>query len=121
MLSARAVEGLLSAPPEKRYKSFLNTVTDLEEIWFISGKSGYSSIDIDGYIHILVFPRKEFCEILMSDDERPYSMEVHDFLGKFHSSDENIRFMVFPTKENSCIVTSHQLCEDIAAYLEEIE
>lgn len=121
MLSEHAVEGLMAASPEKRYKSFLNTVTDLEEVWFLSGKAGYATIDIDGYVHVLIFPRREFCEILMSDDERPSSMEIHDFVESCQSLDENIRFMVFPTKENSYIVTSSRLCEDIAAYLEAIE
>ena len=35
VLSEKAIEGLINASPEKRYKSFLNTVTDLEMIWIM--------------------------------------------------------------------------------------
>jgi len=119
--SKAALQGLLKAPPEKRYKSFLNTVADLEVVWFLSSEQGYATYDFDGFIHVLVWPRKEFCDFMMSEDEKPECMGIRDFLEKCRTLDEPIRFMVFPTQIDSYVVTVTQLCADIEAHLEEIE
>ena len=121
MLNDKALNGLIKASPEKRYKSFLNTITDLEEVWLLISKEGYALIELDGLMHVLVWPRKEFCEFLLSEGEKPISIEIHDFLNKCRSLDKTLRFMVFPTETDSYVVTAERLCEDIQAHLEEIE
>lgn len=121
MLSDAAIQGLLHAPPEKRYKSFLNTVADLQEIWLLVTKEGYATLDSDGFINVLVWPREEICSIYKSDSEEAVSMEVHSFIEKCKDLEDDIRFMVFPTDENTIIVTAQQLCKDIEDHLLEIE
>lgn len=121
MLSEKAINGLIKASPEKRYKNFLNTVTDLEEVWLLYSENGYATADFDGFIHILLWPQKEFCKYNISKDKKPCSLEIHEFLEKCKDLDNSIRFMVFPTDINSYVVTAEQLCSDITEHLEEIE
>lgn len=121
MLTEKAFNGLIKASPEKRYKNFLNTVADLEEVWLLYSEDGYVTIDFDGFIHILLWPQKEFCECFMSENEKPLSIETHEFLEKCKDLDSTIRFMVFPTDINSYVVTAKQLYSDITEHLEEIE
>ena len=121
MLNEKAINGLTKASPEKRYKNFLNTVTDLEEVWLLSSKNGYATVEFDGFIHILLWPQKEFCKCVFSEDEKPCSFEIHEFLEKCKNLDNSIRFMVFPTEVDSYVVTAEQLYSDIAEHLEEIE
>lgn len=121
MLTEKAIIGLMKAPAEKRYKSFLNTVTDIEEVWFLCSTNGYATFDAEGFVHVLIWPRKEFAQHFISDGENAVSMEIHEFLEKCKSLDDSVRFMVFPTDLDSYVVTTHQLCHDIQEYLEELE
>ena len=84
MIDNKALEGMRKASPEKRYKNFLNTVTDLEKVWLLSSKDGCVTFDVDGFVHVMLWPRKEFCEFLMTPEEIPISMEIHDFLAVVH-------------------------------------
>lgn len=121
MLNPKAIEGLIKSSPEKRYRNFLNTVTDLEEVWLLCSEEGYATYDMDGIIHVLIWPRKEFCECFRSIDEKVVSIEIHDFLKYCKEIDNNIHFMVFPTNNDTYIVTLDQLYVDIMEHLDEIE
>lgn len=121
MLNSKAMNGLLNAPPDKRYKSFLNTVADLQEVWLLSSQDGEATLTLNGFIHVLLWPREEFCRLMMTHDQETMPIEVHDFLEKCKKLDNSTRFMVFPTKENSYIVTAEQLCRDIQDHLDEVE
>ena len=116
----RALQGLLKASPEKRYKSFLATAADTEEIWFLSSEDGEVMLEADGYIHLLVWPRKEFAEMFRQDGEEAASVEVHEFIEQCETQ-EDIRFMVFPNDKDCYIVDAEKLAEDLNAALEEVE
>ena len=120
-MNEKRLQGMMSAPPDKRYKSFLTTVADLEEVWLLSSEDGYATFDADGYIHLLVWPRKEFAELFKGNDEEVISMEIHEFVEQCKTIEENVRFMVFPTNDNSYVVDAGKLVDDINAYLEEVE
>lgn len=121
MLNEKAIEGIMKAPPEKRYKSFLNTVADLEEVWFLSSKDGFATFDANDVKYVLIWPREEFCKYLISEGEKPSSMEIHEFLKKCVNLKASVRFMVFPTKLDSFVTTAEKLCMDIRACLDEVE
>ena len=106
-MNEKQLQGLMKASPEKRYKSFLTTVVDLEEVWLLSSEEGYATFDADGFIHLLIWPRKEFAELFKGNDEEVISMEIHEF--------------VFPTNDNSYVVDAEKLMDDINACLEEVE
>ena len=121
MLNKNAIEGLINSTPEKRYKSFLNTVTDLEEVWLLCSNEGYATFDEDGFINVLLWPQKEFCDYFISNNEEAVSIEIHDFLEKCKELDDTIRFMIFPTNVDSYVVTIEKLCLDIQEHLDELE
>lgn len=120
-MNERGLNGLLNTSPEKRYKSFLTTVADLEEVWLLSSDEGYATFYADNYIHLLIWPRKEFAEMFKEDDEKVISIEVHKFIEQCEAVDENVRFMVFPTDKDSYVITAENLINDINDYLDEIE
>lgn len=118
MLSEKAIKGLISATPEKRYKSFLNTVTDTETVWVGSPKSQDYTTGEDGFSYIPLWPQQEF---VISYVETHYPIEIHDFVEKCIELDDTTRFSVFPTENNTYIVTAKKLCQDIIKHLEELE
>ena len=120
-MNEKQLQGLMKASPEKRYKSFLTTVVDREEVWLLSSEEGYATFDADGFIHLLIWPRKEFAELFKGNDEEVISMEIHEFVEQCKTVEENIRFMVFPTNDNSYVVDAEKLMDDINACLEEVE
>ncbi len=120
-MNEKQLQGVMSASPEKRYKSFLTTVADLEAVWLLSSEEGYATLDVDGFIHLMIWPRKEFAELFKGNDEEVMSMEIHEFVEQCKTVEENIRFMVFPTNDNSYVVDAEKLIGDINAYLEEVE
>ena len=101
--------------------SQMNTVSDLGEVWLLLSKEGYAMLEIDGFAHLLAWPRKEFCAFLASKNDIPTSMEIHKFLEECDKLDKYTRFMIFPTESNSYVVTTEELCEDIREHLEQIE
>ena len=120
MLNKKAIEGLLKTTPEKRYNSFLNTVTDREEVWgLISSDQNALAVNDDGCI--LLWSYKEFCELMLSPGYKPKAIEVHDFLEQCKALDHSVGFSIFPTKENSYVVSAEQLCSDIQEHLDELE
>lgn len=116
--------GILNASAEKRYRSFLNTAADGEEVWMLSGKDGYITMDIDGVIYLLVWPGKEYA-VHFSGEDTPISIEVHDFVEQceelLREPEQNIQFMVFPSQNDGYIVDSFTLMEDLLEELERLE
>lgn len=120
-MNNKQFEGLINAAPEKRYRSFLNTVADREEIWFIMSDEGILMTEIEEIEYMLVWPRKEFCSFMLIDeDERAISMEIHEFIEKCNDVGD-LHFMVFPTEKDTYIVHKDELIEDILEYLQEVE
>lgn len=113
--------GMMNASPEKRYKSFLTAAADLEEVWLLSSEDGYATADIEGNIHLMIWPHKEFAEAFQEENEEIISMEVHEFVEMCETSEEDMRFMVFPTDKDCYIVDAEQLINDIRESLEEVE
>ena len=120
-MNEKGLLGLLNSSPEKRYKSFLSTVADLEEVWLLFSKEGYATFDEDDFVHLLVWPRQEFAEMFKSENEEVVSIEVHKFIEQCETVEENVRFMVFPTNTDSYVVTAEKLINDINEALEEVE
>ncbi len=120
MLNQKAIEGLLKSAPEKRYKSFLTTAADREEVWGLLAADETSlAVGNDGCI--CLWPYREFCELMMEPEERPGAIEIHDFLEWCEALDPSVGFNVFPTRENAYVVSREQLCTDMQKYLDEVE
>lgn len=120
-MNEKGLFGLVNASPEKRYKSFLAAVADSEEVWLLSSEDGFATFDADGFIHLLIWPRKEFAEMFKDKNEEATSIEIHRFLEQCEKTEDNIRFMVFPTDKDSYVATAEKLINDISASLDEVE
>lgn len=114
-------DGILKASPEKRYKNFIATVADREEVWMLSNDDGYASID-DDYINLFVFPEKEYAEVFC-DGEIPVSINIHDFCDRCSELDpkSKVRFMVSPNGTNAFVVDVEKMFNDITEALDRIE
>lgn len=120
MLNEKAIAGLLEASPEKRYKSFLNMVADLEAIW-LSSSTAQALHTVDMVTCMSLWPCQEICELMLPTGQEAMSIEIHDFLEQCTALDDTVSFMVFPTNKNSYKVTVQQLCLDIQEHLDELE
>ena len=61
-------KGLWNTTAEKRYKHFITYAVDYESAWLLSNEDGFATIDVDGYIHLLVWPSKEFAVAFCEKD-----------------------------------------------------
>lgn len=114
--------GIWNAPARKRYKHFKTYVADWGSAWMLSNEDGFATMDFDGYIHLLVWPSKEFAMEFDSEDT-PVEIEVHDFCQRCEEmkGQKEIRCMVFPNHVDGYIVETEELLNDILEELELIE
>ena len=120
MLNEKAINGLLRATPEKRYKSFLNTVADWEEV-FVGVTPIEKIFATDDKGCILLWSHREICELMISSNQIPRAIDIHDFLEYCGSIGDSTMFSIFPTNENSYIVSAKQLILDVNKHLDEVE
>lgn len=119
------VEWLMNATPEKRYRSFLSSVAEGNDIWYLFGREGgFMRFEDDGYIDVPLWAYSEFSDYFKSfigadSDATPHSHTVTEFFAMADALDEYVRFMVFPTKKDAYTVTCKQLCEDLQKALDE--
>ena len=83
---------------------------------------GFTTIDADGYIHLLVWPEKEFA-VAFSKEDTPIEMAIHEFceLCENIMGEGNVRFMVFPTDKDAWIISVEELLNDLTEELERVE
>jgi len=114
---------IMNASPEKRYKNFITTVADKCYVWVLRTSSGYATHVIDNVIHLLVWPLREYAEYYANRGEEAEGIEIHDFIGRCESmsKDENVRFMVFPTKIDAYLSPIDEVEKDIKYQLSLIE
>lgn len=115
------IEGLLSAPPEKRYKSFISTVVDKEAVWVLSNENGYATYEIENKIHLFVWPEKIFAQ-KFAENDIVTSIEIHDFCDRCEEVKySNLSFLVFYNGENAYCVDAEKLLNDIQCELSLVE
>lgn len=116
--------GILHATPEKRYKNFISTVVDTENVWMLSNQQGFATIDKEDSIYLLVWPAQEYAKYFSKEEnDKPTAIEIHDFCDRCREicKDTNIKFMVFPTDENSFVINTEYLLYDIEEELDRVE
>ena len=114
--------GIINAPIRKRYKNFVNTVVDTEEVWLLDGGNGYCTYDDGVKINIIVYPFKEFASYF-SEGATPVAMEIHEFCNECKKmfGESDYFFAVSPNNENAIQVTPQQLYYDLMEALAEVE
>ena len=123
---SKKLNGVLNSTTAKRYKSFITTIADTEEVWLLRNKRGYATIDADGYINLIVFPDKEFAEWYRDRNFKKDQLEcldVHTFLERCNDllSQEEVRFLVSPNDSNGYIVAADKIIDDLTEELNCLE
>lgn len=116
------LNGVLNASPEKRYKNFISTVVDQEQVWALSSEAGYATWDEDEIIRLIVYPTLDAAKLFAGSD-KPTAIEVHDFLSrcKAYMKNDRFGFMVYPNGSDAFIVSTEQMVNDIEATLALVE
>lgn len=114
--------GLLLASPEKRFKHFITTAADTESVWMLYNADGYATIDIDDYVHLLVWSEKEYAHRYDPALEAE-EIEVHEFCERCRSirPEDQVRFMVFPTDANAYVIPANDLADALEEELSLLE
>lgn len=116
------LHGIMNAAPEKRYKNFISSAADNEEVWVLDNGEGYATLDQDGYISLIVYPSQEAASVFCEGDE-VVSIEVHDFVDNCEKNleDPSFRFAVYPNGTDVFIVSTQQMLEDLLEELDLME
>lgn len=116
------LNGVLNASPEKRYKNFISTVVDQEQVWVLSSEAGYATWDEDDIIRLIVYPTLDAAKLFAGSDT-PAAIEVHDFLSrcKTYMKNDHFGFMVYPNGSDAFIVSTEQMVDDLEATLALVE
>lgn len=115
--------GILNASAEKRYRNFISTVVDREEVWLLENEEGYATFDDEEKTYLLVWPEQEFAKWFSKEDENAVSIEVHEFCRRCLEMKDNckIQFMVFPTEKDSWVVDTETILANILEELGRVE
>lgn len=109
-------EGLMKAHPKKRYKSFVTSVADNEEVWMDASLQNIETA-VDGIVS--VWPEKEFAQVICKKQEATV-IEVHDFC-RILQNNPHVVIRVFPNGVDYLEVDAEMLLTDIEAELELVE
>lgn len=118
-MNREQIEMLMNSVPEKRYRSFISSVAQGNDIWYLFGSdSGFTHFDDDGFINVPLWAYSEFSDYfktLLGDetDAKPHSHTVDEFFAMADALDDYVRFVVFPTSKDGYVVSCKQLCEDL--------
>ena len=112
----------INSTPEKRFHSFISTVADKEAVWLLESEDGYMTLDIDGYVNLLLWPEEVYAKAF-DENASPTYIEVHHFcdICRDYIHQEKIRFMVFPTKKDTYIIGVSELLDCILNELHRLE
>ena len=109
-------EGLMKAHPKKRYKSFVTSVADCEEVWT---DASFSEAETTVEEMISVWPEKEFAQAACTQREA-VMIEVHDFC-RILQNNPHVVVRVFPNGIDYFDTDAEKLLLDIESELELIE
>lgn len=123
---SKKLDGILNSTTAKRYKNFITTIADTEEVWLLRSSRGYATMDADGYINLLVFPDKEFAEWYRDcyfKKDQLECLDVNTFLERCNDllSQEEVRFLVSPNDSNGYIVAADKIIDDLTEELDRVE
>lgn len=103
-------EGLLKAAPQKRYRHFVTTAADREQVWLYKGEPW------------CVWAEWEFAAHMVSK-EKMAQVDVHDFCEELllEVEAQEMPISVFPNGTDSQIVSAGELREALLEELDRIE
>lgn len=111
---AQTFDSILSDRPEKRYQEFLKTVARRGEVWTLASEVGYTTMESDGRIMLVVFPTEQYANMFCEGDF-PEPIELDDFLARCRefAADADFGFMVFPNGRDAYMAGTVELLTDL--------
>ena len=111
---AQSFDSILGASPEKRYQEFLKTVARRGEVWTLASEVGYTTMESNGKVMLVVFPTEKHAN-LFSEGDFPEPIELDDFLARCRefAGDTDFGFMVFPNGRDAYMVETIHLLRDL--------
>jgi len=111
---AQSMESLLGAAPEKRYEYFLKTVAERGEVWTLASEVGYTTMESEGMVSLVVFPT-ETSASLFCEGDFPEAIELEEFLARCREAafDSGFGFMVFPNGRDAHMIDTVSLLTDL--------
>ena len=118
-LNQKQIEEILAKKPENRYKYFIKTVAEEEEVWGLADDEGWLLLEVEGEEQdaLAVFPNREFAEIFQKeggfDDMRVEALDLFEFQEWLEDFEvENMKVAVFPTPSFQSAVMRPQVIQD---------
>lgn len=106
MLTPKQIEEIYAKKPEKRYKYFLQTIFEEEEVWGLADEEGWLLLedDEDDSDVIAVFPRAEFAQIFRDkggfEEFKVEALDLYEFVDWLEDfAEEKMKVAVFPTPD----------------------
>lgn len=111
---AKSFDSILYEKPEKRYQEFLRTVARRGEVWTLASEVGYTTMESDGKVMLVVFPTEQHANLFCEGDF-PEPIELDDFLARCRefAADSDFGFMVFPNGKDAYMADTIPLLKDL--------
>ena len=111
---ANSIDPILLEKPEKRYQEFLKTVARRGEVWTLASEMGYTTMESNGKVMLVVFPTEKHANLFCEGDF-PEPIELDDFLARCRefAADSDFGFMVFPNGKDAYMAETIPLLKDL--------
>jgi len=132
-LTTKQIEEIFAKKPENRYKYFIKTVVELEEVWgLMDAEEGWLMLEDDEDANssdvIAVFPNREFAEIFsdkgdFNDEFKVEAIDLYEFMEWLEDFEgEGVTVGVFPTPDFQCAVMHpRRVADDLNELIEKEE
>ncbi len=119
-LTPKQIEEILAKKPENRYKYFIKTVSEEEEVWGLTDDEGWLMLEVEGEEQdaLAVFPAAQFAEIFQKGgdfaDMRVEALDLSEFMDWLEDMEtEKLKVAVFPTPSfQSAVMRPEVIIED---------
>lgn len=128
-LTPKELDEILARKPESRYKYFIRTVAEEEEVWGLTDEEGWLMLEVDGEKEdaIAVFPLESFAEVFRQAGELDgfvvEALDLREFMEWLDDLEEKgIKVAVFPTPNfQSAVVRAAIVRDDFKAQFDKEE
>ena len=107
-------DSILGEKPEKRYQEFLKTVARRGEVWTLASEVGYTTMETEGKVMLVVFPTEQQANYF-SEGDFPEAIELNEFMARCreYAGDADFGFMVFPNGRDAYMADTVELLYDL--------
>lgn len=111
------ISKVLNSSAENRYKDFINTIIERQEVWFLEFEDAYTMFkNDDGGVDLLVWQDKKMAEEYAVEGEVAVSISFEEFLDQCSSyvGSSEVMLMVCPSEDKDVVIVNmEQMLNDI--------